>query len=298
MNIDQLKIFLTVANTSNFSVSANKLNMSQSTVSKQIKELENYLDCRLFQRTTRSVSLTPEGKYFFGIAKNIVHSMDIARLNLKKNGKEFTLGYLNTYADKIFMPQLIKAIHKKFPTWDIHVKEVFLDDILNGLIHGNTSIVFGEEDCFEGEKHVKFYPLTKSNYYLITSSKSFVRNYKSIKISDLKNVPLILGNIRNYLQTEQHLHDKIIDEIGRSNIEYADDMMIMTLFIKAENKCGILPEYGIDKTDKSLNYIPIESDIYTTFGFGYLDTLPLSINLDTVTNLIKQVYKNYLQVCY
>lgn len=298
MNIEQLKIFLTVANTSNFSVSANKLNMSQSTVSKQIKELENYLDCQLFQRTTRSVSLTAEGKYFFGIAKNIVHSIEIARLNLKKNGKDFTLGYLNTYADKIFMPQLIKAIHKNFPSWDIHVKEVFLDNILNALIHGNTSIVFGEKDCFEGEKHVKFYPLSKSNYYLITSSKSFVRNYKSIKISDLKNVPLILGNIRNYLQTEQHLHDKIIDEIGRSNIEYADDMMIMTLFIKAENKCGILPEYGIDKTDKSLNYIPIKSGIYTTFGFGYLDTLPLSINLDKLTSLIKQVYKNYLTVYY
>lgn len=290
MDIEQLRIFLTVANTCSFTVSANKLNMSQSTVSKRIRELENYLECRLFQRTTRSVRLTPEGRYFFGIAKNVVHSIDLAIFNLKKKTKGFTIGYLNTYADKIFMPILIKNIIKCYPNWEINVKEVFLDDTLNGLIHGNSSLVFGERDCFKENKHIEFYPLLKSKYYLVTNPNSIFKDYNKIKIKDLRNKDLILGNIRHYLPTEQHLHDKIIDEIGSKNIEYADDMMIMTLFIKAENKFGILPEYGLDKTDKSLQYIPLNTDVSTTFGIGYLDTLKYNIDLE---KLLKVIHKSY-----
>ena len=293
MNIEQLKVFLAVANNSSFTITANKLNMSQSSVSKNIKELELFLECRLFQRTTRSVRLTSEGQYFYGIAKNVVNSINSAIFNLKKQTKTFTIGYMNTYADKIFMPMLLKNILKKYPNWNINVNEVFLDDTINGLIHGNSMIVFGEKDCFKNDCHIEFLPLFKSRYVVITSPQSEFKNKKIVRISDLKSKKLVLGNIRQYLPTEQSLHDKIIDQIGGKYIEYADDMMIMALLVKSENILGILPEYGVDKTDKSLLYLPLATDISTIFGFGYLDTIQYDINMETLFDLIKNTYYSY-----
>ncbi len=56
-----LRAFLRISETGAFGRAADQLNMPRSTVSKLIQDLENHLGVRLVQRTTRSVSVTPEG---------------------------------------------------------------------------------------------------------------------------------------------------------------------------------------------------------------------------------------------
>ena len=63
MEIRVLKYFLTVAQEQSFSKAAKVLNVSQPALSKQIKDLEEEYQITLFNRTTRSLSLTEEGRY-------------------------------------------------------------------------------------------------------------------------------------------------------------------------------------------------------------------------------------------
>lgn len=53
MKLDYLKVFHVVANNKSFSKTARELHLAQSTVSLQIKQLEEYWDCQLFDRTTK-----------------------------------------------------------------------------------------------------------------------------------------------------------------------------------------------------------------------------------------------------
>ena len=76
ITIEQLKYFLAVEKYKNFSIASYELCISQSSLSKQIKALENELDTILFDRTTRNITLTDTGKEFLIYAKNSIKSYD------------------------------------------------------------------------------------------------------------------------------------------------------------------------------------------------------------------------------
>src|SRR5690606_17075694 len=84
MNVSyrQLKAFLKAAQLLNFTRASQELHLTQAGLSFMMRELESQLDCRLFDRTTRQVSLTAAGEYFLPIARGIVESMDGAAEHL------------------------------------------------------------------------------------------------------------------------------------------------------------------------------------------------------------------------
>ena len=71
--------FVCVADAGSFSLAAQRLGLTQSTVSKQIAALEEHLSARLFQRTTRSLGLTDEGSAFYEHARLALAAIDEAR---------------------------------------------------------------------------------------------------------------------------------------------------------------------------------------------------------------------------
>ena len=73
MNTFQLTCFIAVADCLNFARAAERLHITQPAVTQQIHSLEKELNVKLFQRTTRTVKLTREGKIFLDDARNIVN---------------------------------------------------------------------------------------------------------------------------------------------------------------------------------------------------------------------------------
>ena len=72
LKIQSLREFLTLSEVKNFNSAAERLFLSQPTISRHIKELEDELGVTLFSRSTRRVELTEYGKYFIPYAQRIV----------------------------------------------------------------------------------------------------------------------------------------------------------------------------------------------------------------------------------
>ena len=72
MNLNQIKSFLSVSQTLNFTNAAKQNDVPQSTISRQIHDLEQQLGVKLFYRTKRDVRLTEEGRTFLPYAKEIL----------------------------------------------------------------------------------------------------------------------------------------------------------------------------------------------------------------------------------
>ena len=95
MNTFQLECFLTVAETLNFARAAEILNVTQPAVTKQIKNLEDELHTRLFKRSTRSVTLTPEGILLINDANVIIQTITKAKnrfIDLNNESKQLSIG--------------------------------------------------------------------------------------------------------------------------------------------------------------------------------------------------------------
>ena len=72
MDWDKLKIFYTVAEASSFTKAATILNLSQSSISRQIQSLEHELKCTLFERHARGLSLTENGELLYKTANEVI----------------------------------------------------------------------------------------------------------------------------------------------------------------------------------------------------------------------------------
>jgi len=73
LDVYELKVFLTAAETENFSAAARQLNLTQPAVSMQIRALERKLDVTLFHRAGRSLSLSERGRALMPLARDVVN---------------------------------------------------------------------------------------------------------------------------------------------------------------------------------------------------------------------------------
>src|SRR5437868_15312372 len=82
MEFELLRSFVAVAECGGFHRAAEQLNLTQSTVSQQIKRLERETKRPLFRRTTRSVALTHDGELLLGDARRLLQLEEAARHRL------------------------------------------------------------------------------------------------------------------------------------------------------------------------------------------------------------------------
>src|SRR5258708_32743175 len=82
LDFELLRAFVAVADCGGFHRAAERLNLTQSTVSQQIKRLELETKRPLFRRTTRSVALTDEGEMLLGDARRLLQLEEAARQRL------------------------------------------------------------------------------------------------------------------------------------------------------------------------------------------------------------------------
>lgn len=116
MEIRHLKAFVAVAFHLHFSQAARELHIAQPALSQQIAALENILDARLFERSTRHVVLTPAGERLLPIAKNILHSVDVASLAVKSTESvvgKLSMGFAGASAH-IIIPELTRFMRANY----------------------------------------------------------------------------------------------------------------------------------------------------------------------------------------
>jgi DNA-binding transcriptional LysR family regulator len=117
VNTQHLETFVWSARLCSFSAAALKVNTTQPAVSMRIQQLEKSLNLRLFNRTRRSIHLTPEGREFLAYAERIVALAAEARTRLgdpKSLTGQIRLGVTETIA-LTWLPDLLAGLSEKFP---------------------------------------------------------------------------------------------------------------------------------------------------------------------------------------
>ena len=103
--ISDLRIFLAVANEGSFAAASRKLRLSPAVVTRRVSALEDELSVRLFQRTTRSVSLTESGELFRESANKVIDAVDEADASLD-DIRDAPQGLLSVAASPTFAARL------------------------------------------------------------------------------------------------------------------------------------------------------------------------------------------------
>ena len=121
LNLDLLRVFISVAENSSFTRAASELNRSQSAISMQIKRLEEILGVPVFQRTGKNIVLSDEGTALMSYARRILRLVDEAFATVSKKGsvRSLRLGCIEDYAARI-LPKVLVDFWTEHP--DVHIE--------------------------------------------------------------------------------------------------------------------------------------------------------------------------------
>lgn len=193
MELRQLKYFIKAKDLLNFTEAAKVLNISQSTLSQQIKQLEDELGVLLFNRIGKRVVLTEAAEMFGDYALQCINKANqglllLNDLNNLKTGK-ITVGVI--YSMRILFARALIQFAKQYPHIKVQVVFGTTKDLLEGLNlhHFDFVLVFAEK---VKSPNLKYQTLLSANMVLVTSKRSSLAGKRSITLKEIARLPLAL----------------------------------------------------------------------------------------------------------
>lgn len=186
MEIRQLKYFVKVAETLNFSEAAKALYITQSTLSQQIKQLERELNTTLFTRDNHSVCLTEVGEELLPCAIRTIHDANLC-IDRVHDLQQLLTGTLNIGVTFTFSPILSETLlvfMKRYPKVRLNIYYKPMEELMDMLSDRKVDFVlaFKSSGHHEGiESHVLF----DNHLAVIVSENHPLAQKKSIKIDEL-----------------------------------------------------------------------------------------------------------------
>lgn len=127
MELRHLRYFVAVAEELHFGHAAQRLQMAQQPLSRQIQELEAEIGVQLFHRTTRQVHLTEAGKLFLERSHLVLAQLEQAIAVTQQIGRgevgQLAIGFVGS-ATYILLPDILKGFREKFPAVELRLHEL------------------------------------------------------------------------------------------------------------------------------------------------------------------------------
>jgi DNA-binding transcriptional LysR family regulator len=146
IDISLLRTFVAVADTASMTAAANALHLTQGAISQQMKRLEEALDCTLFERDRRGVTLTDAGERLFGKAKRLLALNDEiwAEMTTPAFTGEVRLGVPYDLVGTL-LPPVLKAYTQAYPQVEIALICSSSQELAEALAAGEADLAVIEE---------------------------------------------------------------------------------------------------------------------------------------------------------
>lgn len=294
MHIDSLNYFYQVANSKSISTVAKNAHISQSALSQQISKLENKLNVKLFERTNKGVTLTPEGEILFKYSESILSSynkMQEELLNSINKRKLISIESVESIGLTI-LPIAISKLKKLFTSHTINLNTIDCcskSSLLNKLC--DISICYNKPENSPGVVT----KLIGTDEILLVADKSFPLN--TINKDQIFELPLIFTSNKNCLK-DLICHDLNCNEetFEQGNILYNTNSYFSALKGVSSSKAATFIPASIYYNYHSLSNIKIIKIEDLSFSLqiyiSYLDSF-YKTNSEFVKTL-KNILKGYL----
>ena len=265
MELRNLITFIHVAELGSFSKAAEQLDYSQSTISFQIKQLEDELGCLLFERINHTITLTERGRELVSYAHQIRALTDEFRENLEE---EECKGHIHIVTPDSVCDGMISRnymdFHQKYPDVSICFSTGDSGVMLDMLDHNEADVII----TLDGHIYNKDYIIAKEEQipmHFVANSNSKFAGVKKLSINDIINEPFILTE---HGQGYRRVFDK---ELAKKSLEIEPILEIgrtdmITALITQGDMISFLPDF-------------VTNDMIESGHLCYLDVCDINIEI-------------------
>ncbi|MBF4493196.1 LysR family transcriptional regulator [Flavobacterium sp. MR2016-29] len=207
MELRHLKYFLAVAEELNFTKASEKLFISQPPLSRQIMELEDELQAKLFIRNNKKVELTEAGKYFEKEVKALFKNLECISIQTKKIAEnvsgEFRIAYISSIYSAV-ISELIQHLKIQFPYVNFKLFEVSTTKQIDALEQGKIELGIIRSPIKSPK--IKAHLWFKDGFSLVYHQKS-IQIKSDTEILNLKDETFVFFN-KDYAP---HYHEVLLE---------------------------------------------------------------------------------------
>lgn len=273
LELRHLRYFLAVAEELHFRKAAERLYISQPGLSRQIRELEEGIGVRLFDRHNRSVQLTKAGAYLQEELSKYFNRLDqvIQHAKLLHDGLrgDLKFGYVGSAMQRI-IPELLTAFRTEHPNVLFSLKEMDNQEQIDDLLSYDIDIGFVRLERVP--RGLRTYQVLKEPFCLVLSKEHRLNAGNFRDMAQLKEEPFILFD-PEYSPSYYEKVMQIFDDSGFTPIVTHNTIHAGSIYKLVENG------FGISIVPKSL-----ESEYVAGVQFIELDRLPQRTVLSAVWN--------------
>jgi len=292
MEIRVLKYFLAVAREQNISKAANYLHLTQPTLSRQIKDLEDELGQKLFIRGSHNVTLTEEGMIFRKRAEQIIDMVFKTEEEFSAMGNtikgDIYIGAAETYNFN-FIAKIIKKIQKNYPDVHYHLfsgNEKEVTELLDkGLI--DFGILTSPSEI---TKYDYLHLPSKDIWGLLMRKDSPLANKDYITKEDLLNIPLICSRQSIGKTTKENefinwfgSHFEKLNIIGTFDLVYN----VAILVNEGIGSAIVFDKMANTSEYKNLVFKPLYPDTYSTLDLVWKKQMIFSKAAQEFLNVLR-----------
>lgn len=243
MELRNLITFTHVAELGSFTKAAEQLGYSQSTVSFQIKQLEEELNCLLFERINHTIALTERGHELVAYAHQVRALTDELKENMSKEGQ--LSGHIHLVAPDSVCEEMISSrcldFHNKYPNISLSFTTGDSALLLEMLDHNEADVII----TLDRRLYNKDYVIAKEeplSMHFVASSNSRFAGVKGLSVKDIAGEPFILTE---YGQGYRRVFDR---ELAKMSLEIAPVLEIgrtdmITSIISQSDMISFLPDF-------------------------------------------------------
>lgn len=270
MDFRQLRTFIEVAKLKSFSKAAQKLFLTQPTVSSQILNLEEELGCRLFDRVGKNISLTQAGQIFYNNAIEIINTYDNLKFEIDEYNKSI-VGTLDITCSSVprkhFLPKVISEFSLQNKDVKYRISELDSMKVIDNIIDGyyDFGIVGNKYDV----ANISFIPLMNDELVLI-SPVSYAICSPTLDLNEIINYNFI---IREKGSGTREIIEKVLSSTpynfdSLNVIAYLEDNETIKKFVECGLGLGFISKYEIDNNLNQtyrmhkINNLPLERFFY------------------------------------
>lgn len=196
ISIRNLEYFVSVAETQSFAVSAERLYVSKSALSRGILALEEELGCPLFNRGTRGVALTSEGRNLLIFARNIVNECD-SMMNYISGYRENPAGVIrfglndNISTNLLYLRMLYSIMAREYPDIELISANYTTEQLVQLLDTGLLDVIITGRIIADEMADVRIKTAYTDSLSILVNSSSPLAKKKSIRFNELAGSTLM-----------------------------------------------------------------------------------------------------------
>jgi LysR family transcriptional regulator, transcriptional activator of the cysJI operon len=295
MDFNQLESFIAVVDCNSFSGAAERMFVSQPTISSHIRSLEEELNTCLIHRTTKTITITEAGHQLYDYASHIMKLRDkILKAFTKTESQVISIG-ASTIPSTYLLPALIAAFRKANPSITFKIWQGGSIQVLNRLLDGSLDVGFVGTTI--DDSRCNFYSFYQDEIVIATPASEYFDSFKKMEnpVPQLLQEPMILrdDNSGTKREASQILKELAIEPSSMNIVAHINDQEAIRNSIVNGLGISIISNKAVEdlaENGKVLTF-PLGSNSY--HRNLYIVTSKNRIPFESTGNFIKFAKKYY-----